>query len=83
MENKPSVLVVSIGYGVIISLAAVVLSLILFLLNIKGGNGLEWLSYLILIGGIWLAQLNYRNKSLAVLSATDKHSRWVCSSAFA
>lgn len=64
MENKPSVLVVSIGYGVIISLAVVVLSLILFLLNIKGGNGLEWLSYLILIGGIWLAQLNYRNKYL-------------------
>jgi hypothetical protein len=64
MENKPSALVVSIGYSVIISLAVIVLSLILFVLNLDKGNGLEWLSYVILIGGIWLAQLNYRNKYL-------------------
>lgn len=64
MEKKPSAFVASLGYGVIISLAIVVLSLILFLLNLDKGTGLEWLSYVILIGGIWLAQLNYRNKYL-------------------
>jgi len=64
MEKKPSVLLVSLGYGVIVSLAMVVLSLILFLLNLDNKSGLEWLSYLILVGGIWLAQINYRNKYL-------------------
>jgi hypothetical protein len=64
MENKPSAFVTSIGYGVIISLAIVVLSLILYLLNLDKGSGLEWLSYVILIAGLWLAQLNYRNKYL-------------------
>jgi len=64
MENKPSAFVVSIGYSVIISLAVIVLSLILFLLNLDKGSGLEYISYLILIGGLWLAQLNYRNKYL-------------------
>jgi hypothetical protein len=64
MENKPSAFVVSIGYSVIISLAVIVLTLILFLLNLDKVSGLEWLSYLILIGGLWLAQLNYRNKYL-------------------
>jgi hypothetical protein len=64
MENKPSAMVVSLGYGVIISLAIVVLSLILFLLNLDQGTGLEYLPYLLLIAGIWLAQYNYRNKYL-------------------
>jgi hypothetical protein len=64
MENKPSPFVASLGYGVIIALAVMVFSLILFLLNLDQSYGLEWLSYLILVGGIWLAQLNYRNKYL-------------------
>jgi hypothetical protein len=64
MENKPSSLAVSLGYSVIISLAVIVLSLILFLLNLDKGNGMEWLPYLVLFGGIWLAQYNYRNKYL-------------------
>ena len=64
MENKPSTLVVSLGYGVIIALAIIVFSLILFLMNLSQGSGLEYLSYLILLAGIFLAQLNYRNKYL-------------------
>jgi len=64
MENKPSLLAVSLGYSVIISLAVIVLSLVLFLLNLDKGTGMEWLPYLVLFGGIWLAQYNYRNKYL-------------------
>jgi hypothetical protein len=62
MENKPSSVTVSLGYGVIIALAIIVFSLILFLLNLSHGTGLENLSYLILIAGIVLAQFNFRNK---------------------
>jgi hypothetical protein len=64
MENKPSTLIVSIGYGVIIALAIIVFSLILFLLNVAQGNALEYLTYLILLGGLFLAQTNFRNKYL-------------------
>jgi len=52
----------SLGYGVIIALAIIVFSLILFLLNLKQGSGLEYLTYVILLAGIVLVQLNYRNK---------------------
>jgi O-antigen/teichoic acid export membrane protein len=64
MENKPSTAIVTLGYGVIIALAIIVFSLILFLLNIAQGNALEYLTYLILLGGLFLAQTNYRNKYL-------------------
>ncbi|MCK9400841.1 MAG: DUF4199 domain-containing protein [Bacteroidales bacterium] len=62
MENKPSTTILSLGYGVIIALAIIVFSLILFLLNLSKGNGLEYLSYLILLAGLFLAQTNFRNK---------------------
>ena len=64
MENKSSAMVVSLGYGVIIALAVIVLTLILFLLNLDQVKGLAWLAYVILFGGLWLGQLNYRNKYL-------------------
>jgi hypothetical protein len=64
MENKPSIAIVSLGYGVIIALAIIVFSLILFLLNVAQGSGLEYLTYLILLGGLFLAQTNFRNKYL-------------------
>jgi hypothetical protein len=64
MENKPSTAIVSLGYGVIIALAIIVFSLILFLLNIARDSALEYLTYLILLGGLFLAQTNFRNKYL-------------------
>jgi hypothetical protein len=62
MEKKPSVFMACLGYGVIISLALVVLNLILFLLNMDQNKPLQFLSYIVLIGGILLSQFNYRNK---------------------
>jgi hypothetical protein len=64
MENKPSIFMVCLGYGVIISLAIIVLSLVLFLLGLDQNKPLQFLSYAILIAGIVLSQLNYRNKYL-------------------
>jgi hypothetical protein len=64
MENKPSPLTASMGYGLILSLAMVVFSLVLFLLDLHMKQGLNYLSYVILIAGLLLAQLNYRNKHM-------------------
>ncbi len=55
-------MVVSLGYSVIIALASVVLSLILYLLNLDQNKALSVISYIVLFGGILLSQLNYRNK---------------------
>jgi hypothetical protein len=62
MENKPSTLMLSLGYGVIIALAVIVFNLILFLLNLSQDNPLNYFAYAILLAGIILAQFNYRNK---------------------
>jgi len=62
MEKKPSLFMVCLGYGVIIALAIIVLSLILFLIDLDQNKPLQFLSYAILLAGIILAQLNYRNK---------------------
>lgn len=64
MEKKPSLATLSIGYGVIIALAIVVYSLILFLLNLSDNTALSYVAYLILLVGILLSQINYRNKYL-------------------
>jgi hypothetical protein len=64
MEKKPSIVMVCLGYGVIIALAIIVLSLILFLLNLDQNKPLQFLSYAILIAGIILSQFNFRNKYL-------------------
>ena len=62
MENKPSKVTLSLGYGVVIALAIIVFSLITFLLDVAQGSGIEYLSYLILLVGLFLVQLNFRNK---------------------
>jgi hypothetical protein len=62
MDHKPSTAIVTLGYGVIIALAIIVFSLILFLLNFAKDSALQYLTYLILFGGLFLAQTNYRNK---------------------
>lgn len=51
-----------LGYGVIIALAMIMLSLVLFLLELDQSKPLQLLSYVILLAGILLSQLNYRNK---------------------
>ena len=62
MENKPSTFTLCLGYGAIIALAIIVYNLILFLLNLGQNTALNYVAYVILLGGILLAQFNYRNK---------------------
>lgn len=55
---------ITLGYGAIIALATIVFSLILYLLGLDDNPGLMYLSYLILLVGIILVQINYRNKHM-------------------
>ena len=61
-EKKQSIVAATLGYGVILGILVIVFSLILFLLNVKPGSKLENLSYLIIIAGIIIAQITFRNK---------------------
>lgn len=55
---------ITLGYGVIIALALIVFSLVLYLLGLDKNPGLMYLSYAILLVGIILVQINFRNKHM-------------------
>jgi len=64
MENKPSTFTITLGYGVLIALALIVFALITYLV---GANDSPWLVIVVgilIVGGIILAQINFRNKYL-------------------
>lgn len=56
--------VVTLGYGVILAIALVVFSLLIFLTIADKQSVANYFSYLILLAGIIMAQINYRNKYL-------------------
>jgi hypothetical protein len=63
MENKPSSLVLGLGYGALIALAGIIFSLILFVTGFdKTQSWMQNLGYLITLAGILLAQFNFRDK---------------------
>ncbi|MDX9906164.1 MAG: DUF4199 domain-containing protein [Bacteroidales bacterium] len=63
MENKPNTLMICLGYGVIIALAGIVFSLILFVTGAdETQSWMQNLTYIITLAGILWAQYNYRNK---------------------
>lgn len=56
--------IVTLGYGLILSVAMIVFILLIFLTVEDKQSPLNYLSYLILLAGILMAQINYRNKYL-------------------
>ena len=63
MEKKPNTLLICLGYGVIIALAGIVFSLILFVTGAdETQSWMQNLTYIITLAGILWAQYNYRNK---------------------
>jgi prepilin signal peptidase PulO-like enzyme (type II secretory pathway) len=64
MENTPSAFKISLGYGVMLSLALIVFGLIIFLVDFEQPIVIIILSLAILIAGIVFAQINYRKKYL-------------------
>ncbi|MCF8368595.1 MAG: DUF4199 domain-containing protein [Bacteroidales bacterium] len=51
-------------YGAYIGIALIILSLIFYLLDLYTEKWISYLSYAVLLGGIILASVNYRNKYL-------------------
>jgi hypothetical protein len=64
MENKPSTFTITLGYGVIVALALIVFSLVIYLINLEIPVLVMLLSIAILLAGIVFAQINFRNKYL-------------------
>jgi hypothetical protein len=63
-ENKPPLLKATIGYGVMVAIAIIIFSLILYVADIHRDSSINFLSYVILLAGIFIASLNYRNRYL-------------------
>jgi hypothetical protein len=55
---------VTFGYGLVLAAVVIIFSLIIFLLDIDRQSWINYFSYVIIIAGIIIAQVNYRNKYL-------------------
>ena len=65
MEEKKSNLNVTMTWGLVVGLALIILSLVLYIMNIyKAPTWVGILNYALIIGGIVMAQLKYRNNIL-------------------
>jgi hypothetical protein len=63
-EKKQSLAMTTLGYGVILAVVVIIFSLIIFLINVDRQSWINYFSYVIIVVGIYIAQLNYRNKYL-------------------
>jgi hypothetical protein len=63
-EKKPSFLKSSIYWGVILGIVLIIYSLLLYFVDLSLEKWVSWVSYLIFLGGIILATVNYRNTEL-------------------
>ncbi len=63
-ENKASVGIVALGYGALLGIALIIFSLLLYILDLQQNKFLGYISFVIMLAGLWLAQLNYRKKYL-------------------
>ncbi|MFN8355693.1 MAG: DUF4199 domain-containing protein [Spirosomataceae bacterium] len=63
MENQPSTARVALKWGIIIGVASIVYSTILFLAGQFGNQSLGYISYLILIAGLVLAMKDFRSQN--------------------
>lgn len=61
-ENKTSVGVIALGYGAMLGVALIIFSLLLYVLDLQQNRFLGYLSFVIILAGVWLVQLNYRKK---------------------
>ncbi|NOX86960.1 MAG: DUF4199 domain-containing protein [Chlorobi bacterium] len=61
-ENKQSPLMPSLSSGIIVGIALIIFSLIMYFLDVDRESKIMWLSYLILFAGIYWAIVSYRKK---------------------
>lgn len=63
-EKKQSIGVAALGYGIILGVVVIIFSLLLFVLDVDKQSSLNYLSYVFVLAGIIIVQINYRNKNL-------------------
>lgn len=63
-ENQQSTFSTSLMPGIFLGLALIVFSLILFLLDVDSQSKVNWISYLIMAGGLFWAMQTYRDKHM-------------------
>lgn len=63
-EKKQSLALVTSGYGLILGIVVIVFSLLLFVLDVNRQSSINYLSYVFVIAGVIIFQINYRNKHL-------------------
>ena len=63
-EKRQSLGITTLGYGVILAVVVIIFSLLMFVLDVDRQSSLNYLSYVIVLAGIIIFQLNYRNKYL-------------------
>jgi hypothetical protein len=61
-EKKASIGVITLGYGALLGVALIIYGLLMYVLDLQQNRTLSYLSFVILLAGIFLAQLNYRKK---------------------
>ena len=62
MENQKSAIKPSLTYGLLLGIALIVYSLIMYLLDIDLESKIQWIAYLIIAGGIFWAMISFRDK---------------------
>jgi hypothetical protein len=62
MENQKSTFSASLIYGLLLAISLIIFDLILFVLDVDIHSKIKWISYLIMIGGIFWAMISYRDK---------------------
>ncbi|WP_347156379.1 DUF4199 domain-containing protein [Pontibacter chitinilyticus] len=67
-ENQPSVTSVGLKYGLITALVGIVYSLILNVLDQSANGWLNWVIYLILLGGLILAMREFKARDYGYMS---------------
>ncbi|MCF6342636.1 MAG: DUF4199 domain-containing protein [Bacteroidales bacterium] len=63
-ENKRSVVMPSLMYGIYLGIVLIVFNLIMYLLDVDRASGLMRVSYLIMATGLFLAMISVRDKYL-------------------
>lgn len=63
-EQKPSLWKNALNWGVILGIALIIYSLLMWFLDLSLEKWVSWISYLIMIGGIILGTKSYRDNNL-------------------
>ena len=71
-EKKASMGIITLGYGALLGVALIIYSLLLYVLDLQENRALGFLSFVILLAGILLVQLNYRKKYMGGLLPYSK-----------